>query len=133
MGASAAGLPVGLLVAAIAVIVLVVGHDLSAIASIGSAVALLIFCLVTIGHLRIRGDTGANLALLVLALATAGVTLLTFVFTTLIQEPASIVTLVVIFALSLGLDLGWKWRRDRQAAADDLARAPPTGQFRVPQ
>jgi amino acid transporter len=102
---------VGLLVAAIGVIVLVVGHDLSAIASIGSAVALLIFCLVTIGHLRIRGDTDANAGILVAALLTAGGTLLTFTFTTLIHEPASIVTLVVILALSVGLDLLWSWRR----------------------
>jgi amino acid transporter len=106
---------VGLLVAAIAVIVLVVGKDLSAIASIGSAVALLIFCLVTIGHLRIRRDTGANAVILWLALATAGVTLLTFTFTTLINEPASITTLVLILALSLGLDLLWSWRRPAAA------------------
>ena len=36
--------------------------------------------------------------ILVLALATAGVTLITFTFTTLINEPASIVTLVLIVA-----------------------------------
>jgi amino acid transporter len=106
---------VGLLVAAIAVIVLVVGKDLSAIASIGSAVALLIFCLVTIGHLRIRSTTGANLPILVLALATAGVTLLTFTFTTLINEPASLVTLAAIIVLSLGLDLVWSLRRPAAA------------------
>jgi amino acid transporter len=108
---------VGLLVAAIAVIVLVVGKDLSAIASIGSAVSLLIFCLVTIGHLRIRADTGANLALLILALATAGITLITFTFTSLINEPASIVTLILIVALSLGLDLVWSWRRPAATAS----------------
>ena len=34
--------------------------------------------------------------------------LVTFVFTTLIHEPASIVALVVILALSIGLDYGWK-------------------------
>jgi amino acid transporter len=106
---------VGLLVAAIAVIVLVVGKDLSAIASIGSAVALLIFCLVTIGHLRIRSTTGANLPILVLALATAGVTLLTFTFTTLINEPASLVTLAAIIVLSLGLDFVWSLRRPAAA------------------
>ena len=33
---------------------------------------------------------------------------MTFVFTTLIHEPASIVTLVVIVALAVALDLGWK-------------------------
>ena len=54
--------PAGLVIAAAGIILLVVLFDLSAVASIGSAVALGIFALVTIGHLRIRADTGANLA-----------------------------------------------------------------------
>jgi hypothetical protein len=45
-----------------------------------------------------------------LAIAAAAVVLLTFIFTTLIHEPASMVTLLVIFLLSAGLDLGWKLR-----------------------
>jgi hypothetical protein len=41
---------------------------------------------------------------------------LTFVFTTLIHEPASMVTLGVILVLSAGLDFGWKRvRSDRTA------------------
>jgi L-asparagine transporter-like permease len=107
---------VGLLLSAIAILILVLGKDLSSIASIGSAVALLVFCMVTIGHLRVRADTGANLVLLILALATAGIALLTFVFTTLILEPASIVTIGLILALSVALDVGWAWQKDRQAA-----------------
>ena len=54
--------PAGLVIAAAGIILLVVLFDLSAVASIGSAVALGIFALVTIGHLRIRADTRANLA-----------------------------------------------------------------------
>ena len=102
-----AGISVGLLVLSIAIVVLVVGYDLSAIASIGSAVALAIFCLVTLGHLRIRGDTGARLSILILALVTAAIALFTFVFTTLIQEPASIATLVVILVISVVLDVAF--------------------------
>ena len=41
----------------------------------------------------------------------AGAVFVTFVFTTLIHEPASIVTIVVIVALSIGLDYGWKRSR----------------------
>ena len=70
------------------------------------------------GHLRIRSDTGANPWLL-LAIGTAGISLLVFVFTTLIQEPASIVALIVILLLSIGLDLWWSARSakvDPQAA-----------------
>jgi len=36
------------------------------------------------------------------------VVLLTFVFTTLIHEPASMVTLLAILVLSVALDVGWK-------------------------
>jgi len=117
MGKSIARIPVGLLVVSIAVAAMVVFFDLSAIASIGSAVALAIFALVTAGHLRIRSDTGARLSILLLALATTGITLLTFVFTTLINEPASIVTLLAIVGVSILLDLVWEWMRDRRGAA----------------
>ena len=113
--------PAGLLIAAAGIILLVVLFDLSAVASIGSAVALGIFALVTIGHLRIRADTHANLPLLLLGLVTTGVTLLTFVFTTLIQEPGSILTLVAIVAISIGIDLWWGRVKARRGGV-----APPT-------
>jgi amino acid transporter len=106
MGGRIAGrASVGLVVAALGILLLVVLFDLSSVASIGSAVALSIFALVTVAHLRVREETGARLSILVLALATTGVTLLVFIFTTLIKEPASIATLVVILLVSIGLDL----------------------------
>lgn len=104
--------PVGLLITAAAAVALAVGFGLTAIASIGSAAALLIFMLVTIGHLRVRSETGARVSVLVLGVLTTGLSLLTFVFTTLVDEPASAVTLVVILLLSFSLDFGWKRRRD---------------------
>ena len=113
--------PAGLVIAAAGIILLVVLFDLSSVASIGSAVALGIFALVTIGHLRIRRDTGARLSLLVLALVTTGITLLTFLFTTLVNEPGSIVTLVVIVLLSLGIDAWWSRVRARRDVADPPA------------
>jgi amino acid transporter len=114
MGSRVGGrVPMGLLLAAVVVIVMVALFDLSSVASIGSAVALTIFGLVTLGHLRVRGETGANLGILLLALITTGVTLVTFVFTTLIQEPASIAALVGILVVSIAIDLGWSARRDR--------------------
>jgi amino acid transporter len=123
--------PFGLISLAVAVIIVVVVFDLSAVASIGSAVALTIFGLVTLGHLRISADTGARRSILYLALATVAVTLATFAVTTLIQEPASIATLVGILVVSVLLDVGWSRRRVRQtgpgpgpgAGPDE---APPT-------
>lgn len=114
--------PVGLLLTAVICLVLALGFDLSAIASIGSAVALMIFTLVTAAHLRVRAETGARTWLLVLAIASAGVVLLTFVFTTLFQEPASAVTLAAILVVSVGVDLWWKRKRGR-TEAEEGARA----------
>src|SRR5689334_11381744 len=98
----------GLLIQAVACLVMALLFKLDAIASIGSAVALLVFTLITVAHVRIRGETGANVVVLIAAIVAAAVVLVTFVFTTLIHEPASIVALVVIFVLSIGLDLWWK-------------------------
>jgi amino acid transporter len=98
----------GLLIAAAACLVLALFFNLDAIASIGSAVALLIFTLITAAHFRIRTETGANIVILAVAIAAAGIVLLTFVFTTLIYERASIIALLVILVLSVGLDFGWK-------------------------
>ncbi len=121
--------PYGLIILAVAVIIVVVVFDLSAVASIGSAVALTIFGVVTLGHLRISADTGARRSILYLALATVAVTLATFAVTTLIQEPASIVTLVGILVLSVVLDVGWSRRRAGQTGPGPGAgpdEAPPT-------
>jgi hypothetical protein len=108
--------PVGLLITAAGAMALAVGFSLTAIASIGSAAALLIFFLVTVGHFRVRSETGARVSVLVLGVLTTGLAFLTFVFTTLIGEPASAVTLVLILLLSFSLDFGWKRRRDAARA-----------------
>src|SRR3954469_25326863 len=107
MGVRIGKVPMGLLVASVLVIALVIAFDLAAIASIGSAVSLGVFGLVTLGHLRVRAETGARLSLLILALATTAITLVTFVFTSLIEEPASIATLIGIVAISVLLDVVW--------------------------
>jgi amino acid transporter len=98
---------VSLLIAAAGTILNIVLFDLSAIASLGSAVALLVFTMITAGHLRIRAKTGANVWILLAAVVTALVSLVTFVLTSLADEPASIAMLGVILLLSLVLDLVW--------------------------
>jgi amino acid transporter len=103
--------PAGLLVTAAAAIVLAVGFDLNAIASIGSAVALVVFALVTSGHMRVRHETGAQAWILLLGVATTVIVLVTFAFTTLVEEPETAIALVVILLASIGLDLVWKHRR----------------------
>jgi len=102
-------------------LVLAVVFNLDSIASIGSAVALVIFTMITAAHLRIRSETGANLLILVLAIVAAGAVFVTFVFTTLIHEPASIATLAGILLLSVALDYGWKHFRDARTKNVQLA------------
>jgi amino acid transporter len=103
--------PAGILLTAAVAAALSVGFALTAIASIGSAVALVVFALVSGGHLRVRAETGARLWLLLLAVGSALTVLTTFAFTTLVDEPGTAVALVVILVASIGLDLGWKRRR----------------------
>jgi amino acid transporter len=98
----------GLLIEAAACLILAVVFKLDAIASIGSAIALLIFTLITAAHFRVRAETGASAAMLTIAIVAAGGVLLTFIFTTLIHEPASVVTLIAIIVLSVALNFGWK-------------------------
>jgi amino acid transporter len=100
--------PAGLLITAAVAIVLAAGFDLSSIASIGSAIALLVFTLVTAAHFRVRGETGASTLMLSVAITSTVVVLLTFALTTLVEEPATAVALAVIVLLGVALDVGWK-------------------------
>ena len=101
----------GLLLTAIGAALLAVFFDLSAIASIGSAVALTVFAMVSGGHMRIRRETGASAAMLVLAVSTTVIVLGTFVVTTLVDEPGTAIAIGVILAISTLIDVLWKRRR----------------------
>ena len=109
--------PAGIVVTAVAAAVLAVGFDLTAIASIGSAVALIVFSTVTIGHFRLYRETGASVIVLVIALIATLGTLFVFSVTTLVNEPATALALVAIVALSVVIDLVWKRSRDARAPA----------------
>jgi amino acid transporter len=108
---------VGILTTAAIAVVLAAGFDLSSIASIGSAIALLVFTLVTAAHFRVRHETGAKFWLLAIAITTTVGVLVTFALTTLVDEPWTAVVLVAILALSVAIDYLWKQRRDRTTPA----------------
>ena len=107
-GRSVGRFPVGLLVMAGLAIVLVSAFDLTSIASIGSAVALLVFSTVTVGHFRLFRETGANIVILVIALVATLGTLIVFCTTTLVNEPATALALLAVVALSIIIDFAWK-------------------------
>jgi amino acid transporter len=120
--------PVGILLTAAVAMGLSVGFALTAIASIGSAVALIVFALVSSGHLRIRRETGAATWLLVLAVGSAVIVLVTFALTTLVEEPGTAIALAAILLMSVALDLVWKRRRPAPAAdAPDGPVVAPQG------
>jgi amino acid transporter len=109
--------PAGLLLTAALSIVLAVGYDLSAIASVGSAIALIMFALISYGHLRVRRETGGNVVVLAIAVATTLAVFVTFALTTLVNEPATAVAFAAILVLSVLFDVTWKHRRDRRPLA----------------
>jgi amino acid transporter len=113
--------PTGLLLTTTIAIVLAAGFGLTAIASIGSAIALVVFALVTGGHLRISSDTGARTWLLVLAEVCTVAVLVNFVVTTLVHEPGSMIAIGVVLVVSVGLDLAWKRARHRPPAPSPAA------------
>ena len=114
---------VGVVISTIFVSVLTLLFDLSAIASIGSAVALVIFMMVGIAHLRLIKETGANVVIIYASIISVIVTLVVFSIDTLSQEPATALAIVVFLALSVIVDL--LWRRVPSLNQND-ARVPIT-------
>ncbi|MEI2691710.1 MAG: hypothetical protein V9H69_19215 [Anaerolineae bacterium] len=98
-------------------IALAVFFNLGAIASLGSAVALLIYVLITIAHLRMVKETGASRAMLFLALITTSVAILVFAWYTLRTDPRTFVILVVTIVLAWVVEAIWRSISKRQLEA----------------
>ena len=96
-----------------AAIVLVASNlvDLSAIASVGSACSLMIFLLVGAAGHRLRSETGARDAIVLLGVAATAVVLVFFAVNTLRNAPQTFAAIVVISALAVLLDFLWKRAR----------------------
>ena len=93
------------------VLVMAMFLDLSAVASVGSAVALAVFAMVGVAAIRVRSDTGSNLLLLLAAVTTTLVVLVLFAIDTARNEPR---TFVAMLAVGLGAALlDFLWRRQR--------------------
>jgi accessory gene regulator protein AgrB len=102
-------------------LVLVVANlvDLSAIASVGSAIALMIFVLVSLAGYRRRADTGAHASVAIAAIVVSAIVLVFFAIHTLRNDPATFVAMIVIAALAVALDFTWKRRSPRADVAPD--------------
>ena len=87
-------------------LVLVVANfvDLSSIASVGSAVSLMVFLLIGLAGWQRRVDTGSNPAIVLLAVAVIGVVLAFFAVDTIRNDPWSFVAIVAITIVAVVLD-----------------------------
>ena len=94
----------GLIITAVLVLLVANLVDLSAIASVGSAVALLIFLLVGVAGYRRRADTGSSAAIVLLAIAVTVIVLAFFAVDTLRSAPETFGAIVAIGVLAVILD-----------------------------
>ena len=109
------GARAGLFITAALVLVVANLVDLSAIASVGSAVALVIFLLVGAAGYRRRADTGSNTVIVVLAIAVTATVLAFFAVDTLETAPETFGAIIAIGLLSVVLDaLVRRGRPDRR-------------------
>ena len=124
------GTGAGLFITAALVLVVANLVDLSAIASVGSAVALVIFLLVGAAGYRRRADTASNPVIVVLAIAVTATVLAFFAVDTLQTAPETFGAIIAIGLLSVVLDtLVRRGRPDRRPPnrPDRGASASPTG------
>jgi amino acid transporter len=116
----------GLLVTAFVALVLTNSVDLSAIASVGSACSLVVFLLVGLAGYRRRSETGASTAIVLLGMAATAIVLGFFAVDTLRNAPETFGAIVAMTLLAVGLDVVWKWVRDREGGASGEGVAPST-------
>jgi hypothetical protein len=107
----------GLVISVLAVLGLAIFVNLTAIASLGSAVALAIFFITSIAAYRLRAETGSRASVLITGILLTVVVLLVFAVQTLRTEPLTFVPIIAIVGLAIILDLIWSCIRARRAAA----------------
>ena len=114
----------GLLVTAAFALVLANLVDLSAIASVGSACSLVVFLLVGLAGYRLRSETGASAAIVLLGMGATAIVLGFFAVDTLRNAPETFVAIVGMTLLAIALDVGWKRVQDRSAGTADQDLEP---------
>jgi amino acid transporter len=116
----------GLLITSALVLVVANVVDLSAIASVGSAISLVIFFLVGVAAYRLRTEIGARGAVVLAAIGATAVVLVFFAIDTLRNAPETFSAIVAITALAVVLDLVWKRVRPPEPTASKPLAAPPS-------
>lgn len=98
----------GLLLTAALVIVMMLWFDLSGIAMMGSAAFLLLYAAVNAGHLLVLKQTGASALIVWLSLLTCLAMFAVLAVYTYQQQPAALVALVLIAAVSFAAEYAYR-------------------------
>ena len=118
----------GLLITGGLVLVIANLVDLSAIASVGSAISLVIFLLVGVAAYRLRAEIGALAAVVLAAIALTALVLVFFAIDTARNSPETFSAIIVITALAVFLDLVWKRvAPEPPPASEESPPLTPTG------
>jgi amino acid transporter len=110
----------GLLITGGVVLVIANLVDLSAIASVGSATALVLFLFVGVAGYRLRQETSSNTLVVLLAIGVVVVVLAVFAADTLRNDPETFAAMLAIGVVAIVFDA--LWRREGPEPA-----APTTG------
>jgi amino acid transporter len=105
------GTKAGLLITGGTVLVVANFVDLSAIASVGSATALVLFLLICAAAYRLRASTGSSVVMIGLATLVTAVVLVAFSVDTLRNAPQTFTAMLAIGVLAVVLDALWRARR----------------------
>jgi amino acid transporter len=97
----------GLVISVVAILLMANLMDLSAIASLGSVVALTIFLVTGAAAYRLRAEIGARTWVLVTAILLTAVVLVVFAVDTARTAPETFTAMIAILALAVVLDLVW--------------------------
>jgi amino acid transporter len=100
--------PRGVGITVVLVLLLANLFDLSAIASLGSAVSLVVFLVVGYAGLKLRHETGSQAWVVLLTMAATAVVLVLFAVDTARNAPQTFTAMLVLGALAVVLDLVWK-------------------------
>ena len=111
----------GVAITAILVLILSNVFDLSAIASLGSAVSLVVFLVVGLAGLKLRAETGASVAITCITMLATGIVLVLFAIDTARNAPQTFTAMIVLAVLAVVLDLLWKRLRTTSYFAARMA------------
>ncbi len=107
------GRPGGLMITATLVLAMSLGFDITAIASIGTAIALLLFLLLCGAGIRLRHETKARMLPMLVAIFAIVLVLTLFLIDTIQSDPATAISMLLIVALAIACNFGWKYLQER--------------------